>query len=111
MGNGIAQTFASSGANVRLIDVFAPALDKGMATIRGSLERFVKKGALAQADAEATLSRIRPSGRIEDAATAELVVEAIVEKVEMKAEVFGALDGLCPRATILSTNTSSISIT
>ena len=57
MGNGIAQTFASSGANVRLIDVVPQALDKGMAAIRGSLERFVKKGTLAQADAEATFAR------------------------------------------------------
>src|SRR6185436_8676709 len=103
MGNGIAQTFASSGANVRLIDVFSPALDKGMATIRGSLERFVKKGSLAQADADATAARIRPSGRIEDAATAELVVEAIVEKTDAKSKLAATLDDLCPRATILAT--------
>ena len=111
MGNGIAQTFASSGSNVRLIDVVPQALDKGMAAIRGSLERFVKKGTLAQADAEATLARIRASGRIEDAASAELVVEAIVERVEVKTKVFATLDGLCSPATILSSNTSSISIT
>jgi len=111
MGNGIAQTFASSGANVRLIDVVPAALDKGVTNIRGSLDRFVKKGTLAQADADATFSRIRPSGRIDDAATAELVVEAIVEKLDAKNSVFEALDRLCPRATILATNTSSISIT
>ncbi|HTF90538.1 MAG TPA: 3-hydroxybutyryl-CoA dehydrogenase [Planctomycetota bacterium] len=111
MGNGIAQTFASSGANVRLIDVVPAALDKGVTNIRASLDRFVKKGTLAQADADATFSRIRPSGRIDDAATAELVVEAIVEKIDAKNSVFEALDRLCPRATILATNTSSISIT
>jgi 3-hydroxybutyryl-CoA dehydrogenase len=111
MGGGIAQTFASSGANVRLIDVAPAALEKGMAAIRGSLERFVKKAALSQADAEASLARIRPSGRIEDAAGAQLVVEAIVEKIEVKTKVFTALDGFCPPETILSTNTSSISIT
>ena len=111
MGNGIAQTFASSGANVRLIDVVPAALDKGVTNIRASLDRFVKKGTLAQADADATFSRIRPSGRIDDAATAELVVEAIVEKLDAKNSVFEALDRLCPRATILATNTSSISIT
>jgi 3-hydroxybutyryl-CoA dehydrogenase len=111
MGNGIAQTFASNGVNVRLIDVAPAALDKGMAAIRGSLERFVKKAALSQADAEAALARVRPSGRIEDAATAELVVEAIVEKVEVKSKVFATLDAACPQATILATNTSSISIT
>ena len=111
MGNGIAQTFASSGSNVRLIDVVPRALEQGLAAIRGSLERFVKKGTLSQADAEASLARIRPSGRIEDAATAELVVEAIVEKLDLKSKVFATLDGLCPAATLLSTNTSSISIT
>jgi 3-hydroxybutyryl-CoA dehydrogenase len=111
MGNGIAQTFASFSANVRLIDVAPAALDKGMSAIRGSLERFVKKGTLPQAEAEACLARIQPFGRVEDAAGAELVVEAIVEKLEIKSQVFKALDAICPAATILATNTSSISIT
>jgi 3-hydroxybutyryl-CoA dehydrogenase len=111
MGSGIAQTFAACGANVRLIDVAPAALERGMATIRGSLERFVKKGALAQADAETALARVKPSSRVEDGASAELVVEAIVERAEAKAKVFAALDGACPPATILATNTSSISIT
>ncbi len=111
MGNGIAQTFAGAGANVRLIDVAPAALDKGMATIRGSLERFVKKGTLNQADAEASLARIKACARIEDALGAELVVEAIVEKADVKRKVFAALDGICAPQTILSSNTSSISIT
>jgi 3-hydroxybutyryl-CoA dehydrogenase len=70
MGNGIAQTFATCGANVRLIDVAPAALEKGMANIRASLERFVKKGALAQADAEAALARIRQASKLEDGAGA-----------------------------------------
>ncbi len=111
MGNGIAQTFASCGANVRLIDVAPAALDKGMWAIRTSLERFVKYGTWPKPDAEACLSRIRASGRVEDASTAELVVEAIVERAEVKAGVFKTLDAVCPAATILATNTSSISIT
>ncbi len=111
MGNGIAQTFASCGANVRLIDVAPAALDKGMAAIRTSLERFVKKGTLTQADGETSLARIQPSGRVEDAAGAQLVVEAIVERVDVKAKVFKTLDAVCPTGTILATNTSSISIT
>ena len=111
MGNGIAQTFAACGANVRLIDVAPAALEKGMGTIRSSLERFVKKGSVTQADAEATLARIRPSSRVEDGASAALVVEAIVEKRDLKAKVFATLDAACPPATILATNTSSISIT
>jgi 3-hydroxybutyryl-CoA dehydrogenase len=111
MGNGIAQTFAGAGANVCLIDVAPQALESGMKNIRTSLERFVKKGSLPQADAEATLSRIKPCAKLEDAASAQLVVEAIVEKAEIKAKVFSTLDSLCPPATILSSNTSSISIT
>jgi len=111
MGNGIAQTFAAAGSNVSLIDVAPAALEKGMANIRGSLERFVKKGTLNQADAEGTLARIKASGRIEDAATAALVVEAVVEKAEVKTKIFAALDSACAPATILSSNTSSISIT
>jgi 3-hydroxybutyryl-CoA dehydrogenase len=111
MGGGIAQTFATCGANVRLIDVAPAALEKGMANIRASLERFVKKGALAQADAEGALARIRPSSKLEDGAGAALVVEAIVEKAEAKAKVFATLDAACAPGTILSTNTSSISIT
>ncbi len=111
MGNGIAQTFASCGANVRLIDVAPAALDKGMSAIRTSLERFVKKGTLTQADGEASLARIQAFGRVEDAAGAQIVVEAIVEKADVKAKVFKTLDTLCPAGTILATNTSSISIT
>ena len=111
MGNGIAQTFASAGASVSLIDVAPKALESGMANIRGSLERFVKKGTLPQAEAEGALSRIKPSGRLEDAASAQLVVEAVVEKAEVKAKIFAALDAACARSTILSSNTSSISIT
>jgi 3-hydroxybutyryl-CoA dehydrogenase len=111
MGNGIAQTFAVAGANVRLIDAAPAALDRGLGAIRTSLERFVKKGSLAQADAESSLARVRGSSALEDAAGAELVVEAIVEKLEAKTQVFASLDRLCPPATILSTNTSSISIT
>ena len=111
MGNGIAQTFASSGANVCLIDVAPAALTSGMANIRSSLERFVKKGSLPQADAEAALVRIRGSSRLEDASEAALVVEAIVERIDVKSKVFATLDSVCSPATILSSNTSSISIT
>jgi 3-hydroxybutyryl-CoA dehydrogenase len=111
MGNGIAQAFASCGASVRLIDVAPAALEKGMATIRGSLERFVKKGNLSPGDATVTLTRIAPSSKLEDAASAALVVEAVVERADVKAQVFSKLDSVCKPETIFASNTSSISIT
>ncbi len=111
MGNGIAQTFASAGALVRLVDIDEVALGRGMGAIEKSIDRFVQKSKLSAADARATLERISPSTNLEDVGDAELVVEAIVEKAGAKAKVFARLDAIAHRRTILATNTSSISIT
>ena len=111
MGNGIAQTFATAGARVQLVDVDPAALEKGLANVRTSLERFVKKGTLPQADADGALGRLQSSTRLEDLAGCELVVEAVVERADVKAKVFRALDEITPKSAILATNTSSISIT
>jgi 3-hydroxybutyryl-CoA dehydrogenase len=111
MGNGIAQTFATFGARVALVDVDDAALKRGVRTIETSLERVVKKGALSEADANAALARIEPSKEMKSAREALLVVEAVVERSDVKASVFRALDELCSRETILASNTSSISIT
>ena len=111
MGNGIAQTFATHGTEVVLIDVLEPALKKGLATIEKSLGKFAEKGKLTAAEARTILGRVKPSTTLRDAQAAELVVEAVVEKAEIKRQVFRELDALTPSATILATNTSSISIT
>jgi 3-hydroxybutyryl-CoA dehydrogenase len=111
MGNGIAQTFASHGTEVTLIDVVEPALQKGLATIEKSLGKFAEKGKLSATDAKVIFARVKPSTKLEDARGAELVVEAVVEKAEVKRKVFVELDQITPSATILATNTSSISIT
>jgi 3-hydroxybutyryl-CoA dehydrogenase len=111
MGNGIAQTFAGAGAEVVLIDVAEPALKKGLATIERSLGKLAEKGRMTADDAMATFARVKPSTTLQDARAAELVVEAVVEKAEVKRAVFRELDALAPAATILATNTSSISIT
>jgi 3-hydroxybutyryl-CoA dehydrogenase len=111
MGNGIAQTFATAGAEVVLIDVLEPALKKGLATIERSLARFAEKGKLTPEAAKAAFARVQPSGALSDAKSAELVVEAVVERADVKKKVFAELDGLCASTTILATNTSSISIT
>ncbi|MFN0243902.1 MAG: 3-hydroxyacyl-CoA dehydrogenase family protein [Planctomycetota bacterium] len=111
MGNGIAQTFATFGSRVLLVDVDESSLQKGMSAIEASLARVVKKGTLTDADARAISGRIRASKKLEDVRDVPLAVEAVVERSEVKATVFRALDAQCPPATILATNTSSISIT
>ncbi len=111
MGNGIAQTFAAFGSKVALVDVDEAALARGVAAIEGSLGRLVKKSLVTEGDAQATLARIAPSKDLASLREEALVVEAIVEKVEVKRSVFEKLDRQLPLATILATNTSSISIT
>ena len=111
MGNGIAQTFATAGGEVVLIDVVEPALRKGLAAIEKSLAKFAEKGKLTPEAARAAFARVKPSGSLSDAKSCSLVVEAVVERADVKKKVFAELDELCPSRTILATNTSSISIT
>jgi len=111
MGNGIAHVFAQHGWGVTLIDVSRPALDKGLATIRGNLERQVKKGVLSAEAPAQVLARIRPETSLDAAAGAELVIEAATEDPGLKFDIFKTLDGTCGSGTILASNTSSISIT
>ncbi|HMB71348.1 MAG TPA: 3-hydroxybutyryl-CoA dehydrogenase [bacterium] len=111
MGNGIAQVFAASGRDVQLVDVSAAALEKGMGTVRKSLNKFVEKGKLSQEDADGTLGRITAGSDLGAAADANLVVEAVVEDLATKASIFGQLADAVSEDCILSSNTSSISIT
>jgi 3-hydroxybutyryl-CoA dehydrogenase len=111
MGNGIAQTFAAHGSKVQLIDVNAAALERGMKTIEKSLGKFVEKGRLEQAGMDAALGNLTPSGAVGDAKGAQLVVEAVVERADVKTAVFSELDTVTDASAILATNTSSISIT
>ncbi len=111
MGSGIAQVSAVAGWEVTLRDVTGPALERGLAGIRSSLARFVAKGAVAEADAEAALSRISTTTDLDAAAEADLVVEAVFEKLELKQDVFRELDKLCGPDAVLATNTSAIPVT
>jgi len=111
MGNGIAQVFAQHGHSVVLGDIEPAILDRARATIQKSLTRFVDKGRLSAADRDAALGRIRTSTDLGDAAEADLVVEAVVERLDAKSTLFRELDRLAPAAAILASNTSSISIT
>ncbi|HXG43155.1 MAG TPA: 3-hydroxybutyryl-CoA dehydrogenase [Gemmatimonadales bacterium] len=111
MGNGIAQVFAMHGHAVRMVDVSAQALERGLETAKASLARLVKKGTLSQDQADAALGRIAVATTVEAARDAEFVVEAASEDPGLKYGLFEELDRVCPPDTILSTNTSSISIT
>ncbi|MFT5291116.1 MAG: 3-hydroxybutyryl-CoA dehydrogenase [Planctomycetota bacterium] len=111
MGNGIAQTFASFGTAVTLVDLNSEALTRGVAAIEKSLARVVKKGKLSEDDAKAVVARITTTTTLSDLKSADLVVEAAVEKVDIKKKIFVELDGITGPEAILSTNTSSISIT
>lgn len=112
MGNGIAHTFAQFGYNVALIDISQPALDKAMATIAKNLDRIVAKGTITEADKANTLKNITTFTVIADGVkSADIVVEAATENVEIKLNIFRELDKVCPPNTILASNTSSISIT
>ncbi|MCX7785651.1 MAG: 3-hydroxybutyryl-CoA dehydrogenase [candidate division WOR-3 bacterium] len=111
MGNGIAQTFASNGYEVVMIDIDQKFLDNGMATIKKSLAKMVEKAKMTQGDADATIARIKTGTDLGLAQDCQLVVEAVVEKVDVKKDVFKKLCMQSPQETILASNTSTISIT
>jgi 3-hydroxybutyryl-CoA dehydrogenase len=111
MGNGIAQVFAQAGFTVRLVDVAAPMLDRARAAIEKSVGKFVEKGKLSAAERDAALGRLSTTTSIDRLIDADFVVEAIIENAEIKSALFGQLDAITPAATILASNTSSISIT
>jgi len=111
MGNGIAHVCARSGFNVVLVEVEQRFLDRGLAAITKNLAREVEKGKLAAQARDQALARIRPSLDRKDLASCQLVIEAASEKFEIKQQLFRELDELCPKETILASNTSSISIT
>jgi 3-hydroxybutyryl-CoA dehydrogenase len=109
MGSGIAQVAAQAGLAVHLTDVNDEALQKGVETIKKNLARSVEKERMSQDEMEETMERIEAG--TEYAADADLAIEAVVETIEVKSEVFRALDEQLGDEAILATNTSSISIT
>lgn len=111
MGSGIAQVAAQAGWQVTLRDLDEASVQRGVAAIRNSLGRFAAKGAISAEDVEATLARITPTTELDAAAEADIVVEAIFERIEAKHEVFRTLDKICKAGAILGTNTSAIPIT
>jgi 3-hydroxybutyryl-CoA dehydrogenase len=110
MGNGIVQVAAASGLQVLMSDIKEEFTAKGMATIAKNLARSVEKGKIEEAERDAILGRIRTTTNLQDMAAADFVVEAAVEREDLKFKIFKDLDSICPPHAILSTNTSSIPI-
>lgn len=111
MGGGIAQVFAMKGYNVNMLDVSEEILRRALQNIEWSLSKFVEKKRMRREDAEATLSRIKPTIHYEEALKdVELMIEAVPESIELKKEVFRRADVLAPQPAILASNTSTLSI-
>src|SRR3712207_5076382 len=111
MGAGIAEVLARAGLSVTAVEISDEALARGRGHVEHSTERAVSRGKLDPADRDAIFERIRFSTSMEDLAHAELVLEAVPERMELKTEIFAQLDKICPPNTILATNTSSLSVT
>ncbi|MEU7185203.1 3-hydroxyacyl-CoA dehydrogenase family protein [Streptomyces sp. NPDC045369] len=111
MGSGIAQVSAQAGWEVVLRDVTEGALARGKGGIEASYEKFVSKGKLAAADAEQALARITTTTDLDAAADADIVVEAVFERIDVKREIFTNLDKLVKDEAVLASNTSAIPIT
>jgi len=111
MGSGIAQVAAQAGCQVIVREVSQQLVDKGLQSIEKNLGRLVEKGTLSAADRDQIRGRLRGTTSLEDFKDRDLVLEAIIEQLPAKKELYGALDKICPPATIFASNTSSISIT
>ncbi|MEO0144954.1 MAG: 3-hydroxybutyryl-CoA dehydrogenase [candidate division WOR-3 bacterium] len=111
MGNGIAHVFAQYGHNVILCDLSEDILKRAINTISENLDRQIKKGIVKAEEKEIIINRIKTTTNLEDMSEAELVIEAVVEKEDVKRDVFSKLDKITKENVILASNTSSISIT
>jgi 3-hydroxybutyryl-CoA dehydrogenase len=111
MGNGIAQACAASGIRAVMVDVSDAALEKGRATIAGSLERLVRKEKLTVAQRDAALAHVHPTTSYDDLAGADVVIEAATENPAVKVDILKKIDAIAKDDAIVASNTSSISIT
>lgn len=111
MGAGIAQVAAQTGFEVLIIDVEQKFIDRALAGTAKSLQKAVDKGKMTAEDKDQVLGRISGSISYEDCNDVDLIIEAIVENMSIKKEVYKKLDDICPQHTILASNTSSLSIT
>lgn len=111
MGSGIAQVCAAAGFETVVREVTPELVDKGLKGIEKNLARLVEKGTITEAAKGEIRGRMKGTTAIEDLKDCDLVIEAIIEQLPAKRELFGALDKLCPARTIFASNTSSLTIT
>lgn len=111
MGNGIAQVCAAQKLEVLIYDISQSSLEKGLATISGSLDRLIKKNTLTEDDKKNILSQIKTTTQMGDLKNSDFVIEAATENIELKLKIFKELDAVVKPEAVLATNTSSISIT
>src|ERR1044072_2385887 len=111
MGAGIAQVCSQSGRYVTVIEVSEEFLSRGLSGIEKQLGKMVEKGRLSADDRDKTRARLSGATRLEDAADADLIIEAIIENIDEKNRTYSRLDQLCKPETIFASNTSSLSIT
>lgn len=111
MGNGIAQVCAAAGLGVVMVDVSQAALERGVKTISGSLDRQVRKGTIDELGKKAVLDRITSTTAYEDLRGVDLVIEAATERRELKLSILKQIEALVGPEVVIATNTSSISIT
>src|SRR5271166_215412 len=110
MGSGIAQVAATAGYDVVAVEAVQAALDKGFAGIKKSLDKFVEKGSIKSDERDATLARLKTSTNVDDLKGCDLVIEAIVENMPAKKELFAKLDALLAPHAIICSNTSSLCV-
>jgi 3-hydroxybutyryl-CoA dehydrogenase len=111
MGSGIAQVAAASGFSTVVREVSAELLDKGLKSIDKNLNRLAEKGTITEAVKNEIRGRLKGTTKVEDLKDCDVIVEAIIEQLPAKRELFSTLDALCPAATIFASNTSSLTIT
>jgi 3-hydroxybutyryl-CoA dehydrogenase len=111
MGSGIAQVVAQAGYPVTVREVSQPLVEKGLKSIERSLGRLVEKGTLTASDRDQVRGRLRGTTSLDDLKDCDLIVEAIIEQLQAKRELWSSLDKLCPKSAIFASNTSSLSIT
>ena len=111
MGNGIAHTAAASGLDVTLVDISEAILQRAVSTITANLQRGVDKGKMTAEERDEIVARIRTNTQLPSIADADIVIEAIIENLEAKTDLFAKLDAITKPECILASNTSSISIT
>jgi len=110
MGGGITQLAAQSGYQVVVAEANKELLEKGLKSIDHFMSRAVEKGRMSEEDKQAALSRIRGTVDMDDFAGCDLVIEAVVDTMDLKHDIFSKLDKICPKEAILATNTSCLSI-